>query len=233
MDRSGETAPDFEARLYAAGVAFDASDAALLSAIEETGSLNAAAEAEGRSYSRAHKRLQALESAFGPLVERQRGGSDGGGSSLTDRARRVRSRFDRLRAELSGVAETETTVLAGTVIERDGELGVVETAAGDLRALVPPEASAVEVTIRADAVTLQAAESAPMANETSARNRFVGTVTEVSAGDAVVSVFVDIGAERPLAALVTERSRDLLDLAPGRDVVASVKATTIRALPRE
>jgi molybdate transport system regulatory protein len=230
MDDEAGT-PTFDARVYADGVAFDASDAALLDAVESEGSLNAAADSLERSYSRAHKRLTALEETFGPLVDRQRGGSSGGGSTLTDRGRAVRTRFERLRAEFSGVAGTETTVLSGTVRERDGALGVVETDAGELRALVPADTDDVQVTIRADAVTLQAADSAPMASETSARNRVRGTVESVTERDGLVTVAVDVGADRPLTAVVTPRSRNVLELAPGREVLASVKATTTRAVP--
>jgi molybdate transport system regulatory protein len=223
---------DFEAQLYAEGVAFDATDAALLDAVAETGSLNAAAESLGRSYSRAHKRLTELEGAYGSLVERQRGGSGGGGSRLTPLADDLLSRFDRLRAEFSGVTETTTTVLDGTVVERDGELGVVETAAGTFRALVPPETDDVQVSIRADAVTLHAPDSTPLAGETSARNRLSGTVTTVDYGDSVATVTIAVGAETPLIALVTRRSVALLDIEPGTEITASLKATTIRAIPR-
>lgn len=229
---AGEADADFEARLYADGVAFDAEDAALLDAIAEAGSLNAAAKSLNRSYSRAHKRLTRLESAFGSLVERQRGGSGGGGSRLTPLADQVLAQFDRLRAEFSGVAETETTVLDGTVLDRDSELGVVETAAGEIRALVPANADDVQVSIRADAVTLQAPDSTPLEDATSARNRLFGTVSSVDAGESVATVTVDVGAETELSCLVTRRSIDLLELEPGVEVVASLKATTIRAIPR-
>ncbi|QCC50040.1 TOBE domain-containing protein [Halapricum salinum] len=229
---AGEADADFEARLYAEGVAFDADDAALLEAIADAGSLNAAAASLDRSYSRAHKRLSALEGAFGSLVERQRGGSGGGGSRLTPLAESLLGQFERLRAEFSGVAETETTVLDGTVLERDGELGVVETAAGELRALVPAGVDDVQVSIRADAVTLQAPDSTPLADATSARNRLVGVVSTVEMGESVATVDIDVGAETGLTCLVTRRSVDLLGLAPGVEVVASLKATTIRAIPR-
>jgi len=233
MSRYGDGPPsaDFEARLHAEGVGFDGDDAALLRAVAEHGSLNAAADALGRSYSRAHKRLTTLEAAFGPLVDRQRGGRDGGGSQLTELAETLLARFDRLRAEYSGVAEVADTVLEGRVIERTGELGVVETTAGELRALVDADSESVQVSIRADAVTLQAPDAAPMAAETSARNRLEGTVTAIDSGDAIATVSVDVGAEQPLLALVTERSVELLDLAVGDPVVASLKTVTIRAIP--
>ena len=94
----------FEARLQADGVTFEGRDATLLRAVDSEGSLNAAATSLGRSYSRCHERLADLEDAFGPLVERTRGGSGGGGSRLNDRARALLARFERLRAEFSGVA---------------------------------------------------------------------------------------------------------------------------------
>lgn len=128
----------FDAQLRADEVAFDERDARLLRVVDEAGSLNAAADDLGRSYSRAHGRLTDLEDAFGDLVERQRGGESGGGSKLTARADELLARFDRLRAGYSSVAETAEAVLEGTVEERTGELGTVSTAAGRVRALVPP-----------------------------------------------------------------------------------------------
>jgi molybdate transport system regulatory protein len=249
----------FEAHLRAGEVEFDASDAALLRAVDEEGSLNRAADALGRSYSRAHQRLTALEDALGPLVARQRGGSGGGGSRLTDEARDLLARFERLRAEFTGTAEVEETVLAGEVLARDGELATVETPAGRVRALAPPVESGtddpaadesapresetgespdtdpetVQVAVRADAVTLHAPDDAPAATATSARNRFSGTVAAIDAGEAVARLLVDVDAETTLAALVTMSSVEKLNLTEGSAVVASFKATATRASPRE
>lgn len=223
----------FEARLRGDGEAFDASDAALLRAVDEHGSLNGAADALGRSYARAHARLKDLEAAFGPLVERRRGGADGGGSRLTDGARDLLARFERLRTAFSGTASAEETVLAGRVVAREGELATVETAAGALRALAPEGAEAVEVTLRADAVTLHAPAGSPSDDATSARNRLRGEVAAVDRGEAVARVAVDVGTDAPLAALVTVESVERLDLRPGDEVVASVKATATRATPRD
>jgi molybdate transport system regulatory protein len=223
----------FEAHLRADGVAFDATDAELLRAVDEQGSLNRAAEALGRSYSRAHQRLTALEDALGPLVTRQRGGSGGGGSQLTDEARDLLARFERLRAEFTGTAEVEETVLSGRVVSREGELATVETDAGRVRALAPEDAEDVQVAIRADAVTLHAPADAPAAEATSARNRFSGTVAAMERGEAVVRVLVAVDTETPLAALVTKSSVEKLDLREGAEVVASFKATATRASPIE
>ncbi len=228
-----ETDADFDARLRADDVAFTDRDATLLRRVDATGSLNRAADDLGRSYSRAHDRVKALEAAFGPLVERQRGGSSGGGSTLTDRARDVLGRFERLRAGYAAVAETSEAVLDGTVAGRDGELGTVRTAAGTVRAIVPPDRDAVQVTVRADAVTLHNDSEDPPAGVTSARNRFDGTVVAVDRGEAVSHVTVDVGGGERLFALVTDVSRRELALEPGREVVASFKATATRATPRQ
>ncbi|WP_254536225.1 TOBE domain-containing protein [Halomarina litorea] len=223
--------PGFEARLRAGDVTFTPRDATLLRAIGETGSLNAAAGELGRSYARAHGRLGELETAFGSLVERHRGGSGGGGSHLTPDAERLLARFDRLQSAFSGTASAEETVLTGRVTGREGELATVETPAGTVRALAPPAADRVQVAVRADTVTLHATSEVPDEDATSARNRFAGTVVDIDRGEAVALVSVDVGGDRPLAALVTMESVERLGLAPGREVVATTKATATRATP--
>jgi molybdate transport system regulatory protein len=223
----------FEAHLRADGVEFDADDADLLRAVDEAGSLNRGTEKLERSYSRAHQRLTALEDALGPLVARQRGGSGGGGSELTDEARGLLARFERLRTEFTGTAEVEETVLSGRVVAREGELATVETPAGRVRALAADDAEDVQVAIRADAVTLNAPADAPAAEATSARNRFAGTVAAIDSGEQVARVLVDADADATLAALVTMSSVEKLDLTAGSEVVASFKATATRASPVE
>lgn len=231
-----------EARLRADGVTFDAEDAALLRAIAEHESVSGAAEAQGRSRARALGRLETLEEAFGSLVERTRGGAGGGGSRLTPAARDLLARFDRLRAALSGTADVAETVLRGQVAERDGELGLVETDAGTVRAVLVDRrqgddglepGSGVQVSVRADAVTLHAPVDAPAGGATSARNRFSGEVVGVDRGESVARVAVAVGSAEPLLALVTFESLDRLELETGAAVVASFKATATRATPAE
>jgi len=219
----------FDAQLDSAGVRFTDRDAALLRAIRDHGSLNSAATALGRSYSRSQQRVVELEEAFGRLVERQRGGAGGGGSSLTETARDVLAEFDRLEAEFVGVTDVEETVLRGTVTEREGELGTVETGAGPVRALVPGNAQQVRLAVRADAITLHPVGSVPD-SETSARNQFRGTVSEIDMGTAIARVTLDIGIDTGLTVLVTRASVEALSLAEGDTVVASFKATATRAV---
>jgi len=223
----------FDAQLRADTVEFTRKDASLLEAVDEIGSIHRAAGELGRSYSRSHQRITALEDAFGTLVERQRGGSGGGGSTLTESARELLSRFDRLRTGYSSVAETTEAVLDGTVVTRTGELGTVTTAAGRVRAIVPANTDTVQVGLRADTVTLHDPDETPTESATSARNRFDGHVRSIDRGEAISLVSVGVGAEDPLCALVTEDSRERLELEPGRQIVASFKATATRATPRQ
>lgn len=224
-------AAGFEAHLRLGEESFGEDDAALLRAIEEHRSLNAAAGALGRSYSRAHARIATLEESVGSLVERRRGGRGGGGSRLTSRARTLLDRFERLQVALSGTAQTEEVVLDGTVLEREGELATIETGAGQVRALLFEPAERVQVSFRGDAVTLHAPGSAPAASDTSARNRFVGEVVGVDRREAIVRVAVDVGIAEPVVALVTVDSLERLALEPGAEIVASFKATATRATP--
>lgn len=220
-----------EMRLAVGDAVVTERDVVLLETIEQHGSIHAAAHALERSYSHAQRRVVELEEALGPLVERQRGGSGGGGSSLTEDARELLARFERLETAAEGLTAVEETVLPGTVIERDGELGTVDCDPGRLRALVPAEGETVTVAIRSDTVTLTPPEETPAPDETSARNRFSGVVESVESGESVARVRLAIGSGVSLAALVTHTSVDRLDLAPGREVVASFKATATRATP--
>lgn len=231
-DGDGAT-PAFEAGLHAGGVTFETADANLLHAIDETGSLNAATDRLNRSYPRALERIDDLEDAFGPLVEATRGGADGGGSELTATARELLGRFARLRTEFAGVSEVAETVYAGTVVDRSGELAMIETPGGTLRALAPADSDAVHVTIRADTVTLHDPGEAPTGEEISARNRFEGAVAAIDEREAIALVSVDVGAEQPLPALITVESLTDLGLETGSAVVASFKTTATRATARD
>lgn len=230
---SDDVEAGFEARIGRGEADFDARDAALLRAIDTHGSLNRAADALGRSFAHAQRRIVELEGGFGQLVDRRRGGADGGGSELTTPARDLLARFDRLRAEFSGVAAAPQTVLAGSVVARDGELATVETPVGPVRALAPPGADRVDVTIRADAVTLTAPSSAPEDDGTSARNRFAGRVASIDVGRTVAVVELAVADDVHLAALVTLASVERLGLEPGTEAVATFKATATRAVPAD
>lgn len=223
--------PRFDVYIGRGDVTLDRQDVDLLQAIRREGSLNGAADTLGRSYAHAQRRIVELEDAFGELVDRRRGGAGGGGSELTGTAEDLLATFRRLNTRFRGVAENAETVITGSVVDRDGELVTVETAAGPVFALVPDPAERVQLSLRADAVTLTDPDDARVPGATSARNRFRGTVQTVDPGQRITRVAVDIGTADPVVAVVTDESRETLDLTPRTEVLVSFKATATRGIP--
>lgn len=70
----------------------------LLHAVEETGSLRAAAQSMGMAYTKAMKLLKTAEQSLGyPLTTRTTGGRTGGGSQLTEQGREWLNRYEQYR----------------------------------------------------------------------------------------------------------------------------------------
>ncbi len=213
------------------GVELDERDVRLLRTIDETGSVATASATLGRSRARDLARIDELESAFGALVDRRRGGSDGGGSTLTADAVRLLDQYDRLRTALSATATVPETVLEGTVSAVSGELATVTTGLGPVRGLHDGVTlgDAVQVRIGADALTVLDPDADPGPDSTSARNGLSGTVTEIRRGETVFTVRIDVDGTT-FRALVTADSADRLDLTRGRTVLLTWKATATRLL---
>lgn len=228
-------------------IEFGTRDAVLLRTIHRTGSVAAAATELGRSRARALSRIEALEAAFGPLVERQRGGSGGGGSRLTETGRRLLDRYDRLSAAVSATATVPETVLSGIVREVDGEMATLETEVGQLRGLHEGATVGDDAHLRigADAVTLHEAGTVPEPDATSARNRVEGAVAGVDRGETVLTVRIDVsgddagshgdddgsdGGGVTFQALLTEDSARRLDVESGCEVALTWKATATRVV---
>ena len=221
-----ETSGQGRATLVRNGVEFDERDVSLLKEIDETGSVAKASSNLGRSRARDLSRIEALESAFGDLVERSRGGSDGGGSRLTEHALGLVNQYERLQVVLSATARVPETVLEGSVEAVTGELATVTTAVGTVRGLhdgVEPGDN-VQIRVAADSITVlePSADLAP--GSTSARNRLSGTIDRLDRGKTVLTVHIDVDTV-VFCALVTEESADHLQMADGRDVVITWKAT--------
>ena len=222
----------FEPHLAVDGVTVTGRDVEMLRAIDRCGSMHRAAEELGRSYGHLQPRVVELEEAVGPLTTREKGGRGGGGTELTDDARELIRRFERLRVELSGVATVVESVIPGTVVDHYGELATVETPAGELTARVPEGASEVEIAVRSDAVVLMAPDS--LAREhTSLRNRLRGTVADVRREGTVATVTVAVDGGVEIASVITAESLERLGLAAGSEVVAAFKTTAARATPAE
>jgi molybdate transport system regulatory protein len=76
----------------------------LLEAIEETGSISAAASKMGISYRRAWEKIQETEERLGiKLIETQTGGAGGGGSQLTPQAALYVKRFKEFTSGLNDI----------------------------------------------------------------------------------------------------------------------------------
>lgn len=83
------------------GVVFGAGLLGLLDGVALHGSLAGAAAAMGMSYRAAWGRVRRFESVWGmPLVRARRGGSGGGGMSLTPEAERLMAQYRRWREEV-------------------------------------------------------------------------------------------------------------------------------------
>jgi molybdate transport system regulatory protein len=78
-------------------IVFGAGRLRILTAIEEHGSILAAAKALGMSYRAVWGKIKATEERLGmPILEKQTGGAHGGGSTLTPFARTLIDRFRQL-----------------------------------------------------------------------------------------------------------------------------------------
>lgn len=242
----------YQTQLSIDDVTIDRRDVEMLEAIDQHGSMHAAAAALGRSYARVQRRIVELEDAVGAVTNRRRGGTDGGGTELTPAAVDLLQQFERHQTELDGVARVTESVFPGSVVERTGELGTVETPVGRIVALVPDETTAVQVSVRSDAVVLSdpaasgesAASGASGASgddatdasgtgQTSLRNQFTGTVASIEGAEAIARVTLELDAEFTLQTVITRTSLERLELEPGVRVGASFKATAARAIPVE
>ncbi len=134
--------------------------------------------------------------------------------------------------EVARVVGTEN-VFPARVVRREEGLVLVRTAgAGDVELLaVDPGAPGDELfaCIRAEEVVLEPVDD----HLSSARNRLPGVVASRRDEGALVRVTLACGAARGLrlVALVTRSSAERLQLEPGREVCALVKAPSVRVVP--
>ncbi len=118
-------------------------------------------------------------------------------------------------------------VIDGVVGGVDGSLVALETGGLTIWGLGGPgPGSRARAVFGAEAVTLFRGRDGLAG---SARNRWVGTVTEVRDLGRLVEVIIDAGVR--IAALVTPGSQEVLQLRPGAGVTATVKAAAVRVNP--
>jgi molybdate transport system ATP-binding protein len=126
---------------------------------------------------------------------------------------------------LARVVGTEN-VLPARVAGREAGLAVAEIAGVRLLALDPGHLEGdAFACIRAEDVILEPGAG----SVSSARNRLRGRVLSLAPEGALVRVAVDCGFR--LVALVTRPGAEQLQLAPGREVAALIKAPSVRLVP--
>ncbi len=90
------------------GVVFAEGRKILLEAVDELGSLNAAAKKLGMSYRAAWGKIKATEKRLGvTLLKTSTGGRGGGGARLTKDARKFLNRYNRYKARVKASVERE------------------------------------------------------------------------------------------------------------------------------
>lgn len=106
MEKTAKLHYGLSLRLYFEEKAFGPGLMSLLSEVEKTGSLQRAARSMNMAYSKAWKMLRMAEKEWGfSLTDRETGGKDGGGSSLTPQARALIEAYSGFRRD--GQAELD------------------------------------------------------------------------------------------------------------------------------
>jgi molybdate transport system regulatory protein len=107
MSMSDRTKPRIRI-LIGDSVALGPGKARLLEAIEEAGSIAAAARTMGMSYGRAWQLVRAMNGDFiAPLVERETGGRGGGGAKITDLGREALARYRAIEIKATEAVSDE------------------------------------------------------------------------------------------------------------------------------
>jgi molybdate transport system regulatory protein len=227
--------------------------AALLEAIGKFGSISAAARTVGLSYKAAWDAVQALNNLFDrPLILAAPGGRAGGAAQLTEEGRTALLAFQRLQAEMDaalarldqdlatdmfwslGMKTSARNALLGRVVAITA--GAVNTEVtlrlGDgLELVAVVTAQSVDdlgLTVGKSAIALIQSSFVILAKgeglRTSARNQIIGVVQAREDGAVNSEVRLDIAGGKTLVATVTLESANALDLAPGDQVTALIKA---------
>lgn len=94
--------------MFRSAIAMGPGKAALLEAIERSGSISAAARELGMSYRRAWLLLDTMNQCFkAPVIDTLTGGSGGGGARITDMGREILRRYQTMVAKASAAVERD------------------------------------------------------------------------------------------------------------------------------
>jgi molybdate transport system regulatory protein len=118
--KGGAQAPRPQLRIsFKKSIAMGPGKADLLDAIEETGSISAAARQLGMSYRRAWLLVDTMNACFqSPLVETLTGGQHGGGAQVTDLGREVVRRYRAMEKKAAASVARDLAEFAAMMAER-------------------------------------------------------------------------------------------------------------------
>ncbi|MEO6921154.1 MAG: LysR family transcriptional regulator [Collimonas sp.] len=101
-------------------IAFGPGKAALLQAIQQSGSISAAARAIGMSYRRAWLLVEAMNQCFKlPLVATATGGAKGGGAQVTPMGQEVLSHYQAMQGRAEAAVAADMAYFAGLMAALD------------------------------------------------------------------------------------------------------------------
>ena len=119
------------------------------------------------------------------------------------------------------------TMIAATVVGRDGELVRLSAGGHEIEAVAPGDFTSALICLRPEDVSVSLGGEQIAG---SARNKISGRITRVTRSGADARVEIDCGF--PLIARVTRRSLDDLGIDTGSSVVATFKATAVHLIPK-
>lgn len=162
----------------------------LLQALEQTGSINSAAQMLGMQYKSVWQKIDQLSNLLPyPLLVKRTGGSGGGGSALTEDGKKLLQRLKLLQNHFAHFKQ--------------------------LAADAPQEALDIINTLRR------------MEMQLSARNVWLGHVEKIETGAVNSVVHVRLKGGDMVTSMITDASVKRLDLAPGKEAMAIVKASNV------
>lgn len=230
---------------------------ALLEAVDELGSITAAAKRLGLSYRAAWDSLQALNNLFdAPVMEATAGGKAGGVARLTPRGRAVVRAFHRVQAELDatlsrldgllseenlswtlGMRTSARNALRGKItsvscIDVSAQVGLLIAPGVELAATLTRQ-SLEDLGLEADgdAIALIKAGFVTLTLDPAAApdcpNRIAGQVLSREDGANLSEVVLEIAAGKTLVISLSLAEAESLNLQPGLSVWALIEAAQI------
>lgn len=119
MPLTGPTAAVFLRVTLGPDIAIGPGKAALLAGVRDAGSISAAGRAMGMSYKRAWLLIETINACFRePLVRAAKGGSGGGGATLTPLGAKVLAAYERMQARCQRAVAPELAKLKPHIVRR-------------------------------------------------------------------------------------------------------------------